>query len=74
MKITLALLISFLVTTCSNNEQKQQQVNTKKGMTIEELVKGPDWELIDDSVMVDGMYCKHYRNKITNQNIIIVPE
>lgn len=74
MKLIAVFLISLLITTCSRNDQKEQILNKEKGMTIEEFVQGPDWELIDDSVLIDGMYCKHYRNKITNQNIMIAPE
>ncbi len=57
-----------------SNEQREQSQNKVKSMTIEELVAGHDWELIDDSVLIDGMYCKLYRNKNTNQNVMITPE
>ncbi|MCX7862390.1 MAG: hypothetical protein N2449_05285 [Bacteroidales bacterium] len=73
-KILSVLFLIIIIINCSKIATNNIKKSELKTLTIEELVSGPDWEFVDDSVYVDGIYCKQYRNKITNQNILIAPE
>ncbi|MGQ9848104.1 MAG: hypothetical protein ACUVQP_11490 [Bacteroidales bacterium] len=57
----------------SNSVESQPIKDTaKKILTVVELVKDTStWELLEDSVIIDNVLCDKYRNKKTNQIIII---
>lgn len=57
----------------SNSVESKPICDTaKKGITMNELIKDTTiWELLDDSVIVDGVLCDKYRNKKTNQIVMV---
>lgn len=81
MKTILLSLFVFLWACNSENStpnsSESQAVNdtAKKGLTIDEWIKDTTtWELLDDSVMIDDVLCDKYRNKKTNQIVMVAYE
>lgn len=78
MRIVLFSLLIFLWACNSENskpnssESQTLKDTAKKSITMGEWVKDTTtWQLLEDSVIIDDVLCDKYRNKITNQIVIV---
>ncbi|NSW45910.1 MAG: hypothetical protein HPY79_08875 [Bacteroidales bacterium] len=81
--ILFGLFVFLMACNQTNNVEKTTEskvsndsfAQNKKGVKIEELVKDTTkWELLEDSVIIDGTLCDKYRNKKTQQIIFVAYE
>ncbi len=76
-RLCFAIFLFLLMFSCKSPVSvKKETVNKNiKGQTVEEMLENDlNWELIDDSLMIDGVWCRQYVNKKTGQIICVVYE